>query len=78
MGSRFLPWGIFPDQGVNPRLLHWQVSCLPPSHREAPVVKVAQIKRKERNSTIWEKESYSWPYGQMASIKGPVSADTIY
>ena len=27
--------GIFPDQGLNPCLLHWQVGSLPLSHREA-------------------------------------------
>ena len=26
---------IFPDQGLNPCLLHWQVGSLPLSHREA-------------------------------------------
>ena len=25
--------GIFPDQGLNPRLLHWQVDSLPLSHQ---------------------------------------------
>ena len=28
----FLLQGIFPTQGLNPRLLHWQVDSLPPSH----------------------------------------------
>ena len=28
--------GIFPDQGLNPCLLHWQVDCLPPSHQGSP------------------------------------------
>ena len=27
--------GIFPDQGLNPRLLHWQVDSLPLSHQES-------------------------------------------
>ena len=27
--------GIFPDQGLNPSLMHWQVDSLPRSHREA-------------------------------------------
>ena len=30
--------GIFPTQGSNRYLLHWQVHSLPPSHREAPIV----------------------------------------
>ena len=28
--------GIFPDQGSNPRLLQWQVNCLPLSHQGSP------------------------------------------
>ena len=27
------PRGIFPDQGLNPHLLHWQVDSLPLSHQ---------------------------------------------
>ena len=27
--------GIFPDQGLNPCLLHWQVDSLPLSHQES-------------------------------------------
>ena len=32
-GCRFLLQGIFPTQGSNTRLLHWQVSSLPLSHQ---------------------------------------------
>ena len=28
--------GIVPDQGLNPRLLHWQVDSLPLSHQGSP------------------------------------------
>ena len=28
--------GIFPDQGLNPCLLHWQVDSFPLSHQESP------------------------------------------
>ena len=28
--------GILPDQGLNLRLLHWQVDSLPPSHQGSP------------------------------------------
>ena len=28
--------GIFPDQGSNPRLQHWQVDSLPQSHQVSP------------------------------------------
>ena len=28
--------GIYPDQGLNPCLLHWQADSLPLSHRGSP------------------------------------------
>ena len=28
--------GIFPTQGLNLHLLHWQADCLPPSHLGSP------------------------------------------
>ena len=28
--------GLFPDQGLNPRLLHWQAALLPSSHEGSP------------------------------------------
>ena len=28
--------GVFPDQGLNPCHLHWQVDSLPLSHKESP------------------------------------------
>ena len=28
--------GIFPDQGLNPSLLHWQADSLPLSHQGSP------------------------------------------
>ena len=34
--SRSRPCGIFPDQGLNPCLLHWQVDSFPLSHQESP------------------------------------------
>ena len=30
--------GIFPDQGSNPRPLHWQVESLPLSHQGRPLL----------------------------------------
>ena len=32
-----LACGIFPNQGLNPFLLHWQVDSLPLSHLGSPV-----------------------------------------
>ena len=37
MGCHFLLQGIFPTQGLNPSLLHWQVDSLPLSHQGSPV-----------------------------------------
>ena len=34
--SCYAACGIFPDQGLNPRLLHWQVNSLPLSHQGSP------------------------------------------
>ena len=36
MGCHFLLQGIFPTQGLNPHLLHWQVGFLPLSHQGHP------------------------------------------
>ena len=36
VGCHFLLQGIFPTQGSNPNLLHWQVDYLPLSHRRSP------------------------------------------
>ena len=37
MGCHFLLQGIFPDQGSNLCLLHWQVESLPLSHQGSPI-----------------------------------------
>ena len=36
VGSHFFLQGIFPTQGLNPSLLHWQVDSLPLSHLGSP------------------------------------------
>ena len=36
MGCHFLLQGIFPTQGLNPHLLHWQADSLPLSHLGSP------------------------------------------
>ena len=36
VGCHFLLWGIFPTQGLNLHLLHWQADSLPLSHRQIP------------------------------------------
>ena len=38
VGCHFLLQGLFPTQGSNPCLLHWQVNSLPLSHRGSPCV----------------------------------------
>ena len=37
MGCHFCLQQIFPTQGSNPHLLHWQVDSLPLSHKGSPV-----------------------------------------
>ena len=39
MCCHFLLQGIFPTQGLNPHLLHWQVVSLPMSHQESLNIK---------------------------------------
>ena len=36
VGCYALLWGIFPTQGLNPHLLHWQASSLQLSHQGSP------------------------------------------
>ena len=36
VGCHFLLQGIFPTQGLNPFLLHWQTDCLPLHHLGSP------------------------------------------
>ena len=38
VGWHFLLQGIFPTQGSNPHLLHWQVDSLPLSHQGSPYI----------------------------------------
>ena len=47
-GCHFLLQGIFPDQGSNLCLLHWQVDSLPLSHQGRPISGHNQS-AKERN-----------------------------
>ena len=35
--------GIFPDQGWNPGLLHWQMDSLPLSHQGGPSYYIAPV-----------------------------------
>ena len=37
VGSHFLLQGIFPTQGWNPHLLHWQVDSLPTELQGSPI-----------------------------------------
>ena len=43
-GCYFLLQGIFPTQGSNPHLLHWQVDSLPLSHQGRPTAIITCIK----------------------------------
>ena len=37
MGGHFLFQGLFPSQGLNPCLLHWQVDSLPLNHQRSAI-----------------------------------------
>ena len=52
VGSHFLLQGIFPTQGSNPGLLHWQAHSLPLSHLEALTSRIEALKT-ERTSESW-------------------------
>ena len=62
MGCHFLLQGIFPTQGSNPCLLHWQADSLTLSHQGSPVtnsmktLKMIHIRTKERKEK--QKSSY--------------------
>ena len=43
MGFHFLLQGIFPTQGLNPCLLHWQVNSLLLSHLESNIMEILGI-----------------------------------
>ena len=45
MGSHFLLQGIFPTQGLNLCLLHWQADSLPLSHQGSPIPCSVQFSR---------------------------------
>ena len=45
VGCHFLLQGIFPTQGSNPYLLHWQVDSLPLSHLGSPMVETRTSKQ---------------------------------
>ena len=40
VGCRFLLQGIFPTQGWNPCLLHWQADSVPLSHQGSPYIRI--------------------------------------
>ena len=40
----FLLQGIFPTQGLNPCLLHWQADCLPFRHLGSPQLRTEMLK----------------------------------
>ena len=45
--------GIFPTQGLNLGLLHWQADCLPLSPPGKPIVRVAVVYLKKKTTTLF-------------------------
>ena len=55
VGCHFLLQGIFPTQGLNPCLLHWQVSSLPLSHQGSPFTLIRMTKIQNPGDTkCWQ------------------------
>ena len=53
VGCHFLLQGIFPTQGSNPHLLHWQVDFLPLNHLGSP--NLAEIKSDRKTLPIYQR-----------------------
>ena len=53
-------WGIFPDQGLNPCLQHWQAHSLPLSHRGSPGSVFIEVVEKMNE---WEKVAVLTAFG---------------
>ena len=64
VGCHFPLQGIFPTQGSNPSLLHWQVDSLPLSHQGSPLVEVAAFKPKHVLAYL---HSQAWWTGHSAN-----------
>ena len=52
--------GIFPDQGLNPSLLYWQVNSLPLSHQERVLSPLEAFKQESCSLDLYLKRSF-WP-----------------
>ena len=51
VGCHFLLQGIFPTQGSNPYLLHWQANSLPLSHQGNSIIAYFYLKKKKKSLT---------------------------
>ena len=61
MGCHFLLQGIFPPQGLNPSLLHWQVASLPLSHQGSPKIFHLHVYSfKVKNRELWGKVEWNF------------------
>ena len=62
--------GIFPDQGLNPCLLHWQADSLPLSHQGSPIlgiwlhcIKIFHLRRKQLTNVYPRREHHcKWQF----------------
>ena len=52
--------GIFPDQGSNSCLLHWQADSLPLRHQGSPVIVVIIIEMRMTENEIKIKNNYEY------------------
>ena len=62
--SRSVAYGIFPDQGSNPRALHWQADSQPLCHQGSPIQPLLKTVRrfltKLNTLTIWSNNYIPW------------------
>ena len=68
VGCHSLLQGIFPTQGSNPSLLHWQACSLPLSHLESPTwlcLKMTHQRCVLRNKHVWWTADLTSKYGNI-------------
>ena len=69
VGCHFLLQGIFPTQGLNPCLLHWQADSLPLSHQGSPERNISFTNNSSCNKTQHSKNEDTgiWSHHFMAN-----------
>ena len=53
--------GVFPDQGLNPCLLHWQADSLPLSHQGSPTISFNSFSTQKSKTSLLTMQTSSCP-----------------